>query len=362
MDKQLTSYPAYGVKCQGNALEPMQIKMRSSLRPDEVCVEVKYSGVCHSDIHHGKNDWMDSIYPMVPGHEIVGIIVDVGSNAEVPVGQLVGIGNMIDSCRVCERCLDGDEQVCLNGGPSFTYNSHERYIGDVHTLEPTGAMTFGGYGKYVICDKNFIFKMPENIAPHRLPPLLCAATAIYWPLKYLGVGPGSVVGIAGIGGLGHLGIMMAKALGAKVIAISRTAEKMDDCMGMGADDFVLSTLDVDRTKYTDKMDIILSTVPVAHDPTPYFNMVKPRGGKLHILGNFNSFPGFEGRASFFNGKQLTGSNILGVGDTQEMLDWCDQNNIVPIVELIPIAEINKAWKSVQLGTVRYRYVIDMSTL
>ena len=339
---------------------------RRPLLGNDVFVQILYCGVCHSDWHHLQNDWGDSLYPMVPGHEIAGVVAEVGPLvSKVKVGQAVAIGNMVDSCRHCASCQRGEEQYCLNDGPSWTYNSFERVDpakGLQRSLKPTGPPTFGGYSTGIVCHEDFVLRVPDAIANDlsRVAPLLCAGITMYDPLKRYQIGKGHKVGIAGIGGLGHLGIKFAKAVGAEVVALTQTPWKLMDAISLGADDAILVTNpdSAGLAKYKDKLDFIIDTIPDPHNPNLYLGLLKPGRGKLHVVGNMEEFPGLRGYKFVFYGRDITSTNVGGSPTTQEMLDFCGEHRILADVQTIHPTQINEAMQAMIDNKVRYRFVID----
>lgn len=356
---------ALGVRAEAEPLNLIPLERRPLLGHD-VLVQILYCGVCHSDWHHIRNDWGDSLYPMVPGHEIAGVVTEVGPLvSKVKVGQAVAVGNMVDSCRHCANCQRGEEQYCLNDGPSWTYNSFERVDpskGNQRSLKPTGPPTFGGYSTGIVCHEDFVLIVPDTIAGelHRVAPLLCAGITMYDPLKRYQIGRGHKVGIAGIGGLGHLGIKFAKAVGAEVIALTRTEWKRADAMRLGADDAVLidGQDSPGLAKYKDKLDFIIDTIPDPHNPNLYLGLLKPGHGKLHVVGNMEEFPGLRGYKFVFYGRDITSTNVGGIPTTQEMLDFCAQHRILAEVQTIQPNQANEAMQAMIANQVRYRFVID----
>ena len=391
---------AYGVTKAKELLRPLIIERRE-LTEFDVLVDILYCGVCHSDKHHIYNDWNDSDFSedgLIPGHEVIGLVSDIGDGvSKFEIGDAVAIGNMTDSCQHCEKCKKKDEQYCLNGGPTWTYNSKERLTENGgRSLKPQGQKTYGGYSTKIVAQEGFVFKLPDNLDLARSAPLLCAGITMFYPLKKFKIGKGFIVGIAGVGGLGHLGIKFAKALGADVVALTTTDWKVEDSLNLGADDSILmsknfidyinikhkieSTMPITeaesilynklskypeivlKSKYLGKFDLIINTIPVAHDVTSYLHLLKPGGSKLHIVGNMNEFPNLKGLNFVFGGKQITSSNVGGTYDTKEMLQFCSDNNIQANIELIDIKATNDAIKLVVNKEARYRFVIDMSTL
>jgi uncharacterized zinc-type alcohol dehydrogenase-like protein len=379
---------AYGVEKQGKKLIPTYVSRRD-LTSYDIHVAILYCGICHSDKHHVYNDWGDSIYPLVPGHEIIGVVEEIGTNVtEFQIGDYVAVGNMTDSCMHCKNCHNNQEQYCLQGGPTWVYNGRERLDNKGgRYLKPEGARTYGGYSKNIIVQEHFVFKLPDNLDLARSAPLLCAGITMYSPLKHHKIGKGHKVAIAGIGGLGHLGIKFAIALGAEVVALTTSEWKLEDSKRLGAsasilmgDEFkeALNAMDKkeqekkltrreqillnhNNLKYREYFDFIISTIPIAHDVTPYLQLLKPNS-KLHIVGNMNEFPNLKGIKSVFRGKDITSSNVGGTYDTKEMLQFCSNNNIEADIELIDIKDVNSAIKAITQNNVYYRYVIDISSL
>lgn len=396
----MTEVSAYGVTKAKELLKPLTVQRRD-LTPFDVLIKILYCGICHSDKHHIYNDWNDIITwslgkSLVPGHEIIGIVEDIGDNVTtLKIGEHVAVGNMVDSCQHCINCSKSKEQYCLNGGPTWVYNSKERVNRDgSRTLRPEGDITYGGYSSKIVAQEKFVFKLPDGLNLAKSAPLLCAGITMYYPLKTHKIGKGFVVGIAGIGGLGHLGIKFAKALGAQVIALTTTEWKLDDSLDLGADDSILMDNDfinyvnikhkilsnmpiteteaklfdnlsydqdiVLKSEYMGKFDIIINTIPVSHDITPYLNLLKPGEGKLHIVGNMNNYPGLKGMSFVFPGKDITSSNVGGTCDTKEMLQFCANNKIEADIELIKITSVNDAIDKIVNKDVRYRFVIDLT--
>lgn len=379
---------AYGIEAKGKKLMPTYVHRRD-LTPLDVMVTILYCGVCHSDKHHILNDWNDTIYPLVPGHEIVGVVDAVGNSVtHCKVGDYVAVGTMTDSCMHCTNCHKGEEQYCLQGGPTWVYNGRERLDEKGgRYLRPEGNRTYGGYSKNIVVQEHFVYLLPDNLDLAKCAPLLCAGITTFTPLKEHRIGKGHKVGIAGIGGLGHLAIKFAKALGAEVVALTTSEWKLSSSKKLGADDSVLVNQDfIDALNAMDKkeeekkltkrdtlllnnvdleymgyFDLIISTIPVSHDITPYLQLLTTHG-KLHLLGNFNSYPNLSGSKFIPHGKSITSSVAGGTINTREMLQFCSQHHIEADIQLINIKNINNAIKSLSNNNVKYRYVIDMSTL
>lgn len=342
---------AYGAQAADQELELLTIDRRE-LQPDDVQVEILYCGVCHSDIHYVRNHWGGAHYPAVPGHEIVGRVLIVGAKVtQFKVGDVVGVGVIVDSCQACTACQEGAEQYC-DRYPIKTYGSPDHY---------TGGYTYGGYAQEIVVREKFVFRIPKNLDIKRVGPLLCAGITTYSPLKEWKVQPGDKVGVIGLGGLGHMGIKLAKAMGAEVTMITRSPEKLQDAKILGADHVLLST-DPGAMKAKNKtFDFLLNTIPVNHDLNPYLRLLK-YNCTMVLVGAIEPLNSVDGSLLIRLGRRLAGSMIGGIAETQEMLDFCGKHQVLPEVELIPIQEINKAWKRVEKGTVKYRFVIDMQSL
>lgn len=343
---------AFGTKAADALLEEMTIARREVLAKD-VEIEILYCGVCHSDLHTARNDWGGSQYPAVPGHEIVGRVTKVGNEVtKLKVGDLAGVGCMVDSCHTCESCKQDLEQYCLNGFTG-TYNGKDKNI---------GGHTFGGYSEKVVVDEHFVLKVPSNLNLAAVAPLLCAGITTWSPLRHWKVGKGSKVAVVGLGGLGHMAIKLAKGLGAEVTLFSRTPDKIQDAIDLGADSVIISTDDQQMKSVHGKYDLIIDTVPYVHDVNPYVSTLNINGTLVLVgyLGGLepilNSVPMIMGR------KSVAGSVIGGIAETQEMLDFCGEHNIVSEIEIIKMQEINEAYERMLKSDVRYRFVIDMGSL
>ncbi|MBS7541814.1 NAD(P)-dependent alcohol dehydrogenase [Ancylobacter oerskovii] len=325
---------------------------RRPLRADDVAMEVLYCGVCHSDLHQARNDWGFSQYPIVPGHEIVGRVIAVGEAVQrYAIGDHVAVGCMVDSCRDCDQCRKGLEQLCRKGNVQ-TYNGRDRF-----TCEPT----FGGYSKHLVVSEAFTLRVPDGLDLSKAAPLLCAGITTYSPLRTWGVGPGSRVGVIGLGGLGHMAVKLAAAMGADVTVMSRTPEKEADARALGADRLLVSSDPEAMAKAADSFDVIIDTVPVRHDINPYLPLLDVDGtlvivGQLGPLDEPSTLPLLLGR------RRIAGSPIGGIAETQEMLNFCAKTGVLPDVEMIRIDEINQAFERLERADVRYRFVIDMASL
>jgi uncharacterized zinc-type alcohol dehydrogenase-like protein len=342
---------AFGTEAVNVPLHEMNIKRRE-LQAHDVEMEVLYCGICHSDLHQIKNDFGGTMWPIVPGHEIVGKVTYIGANVKkFKIGDLAAIGCIVDSCGKCEYCEDGLEQFC-DKGVTFSFNSADKYL---------GGATFGGFSKTYVCDENYVLHVPKTLDLAGAAPLLCAGITVYSPLKHWQAGPGKMVGILGIGGLGHVAIKIAKAMGAHVVVFTTSASKVADAKRLGADEAVLSTDPKEMKNYIRKMHFIIDTVSAKHDVNTYLHLLKPDGSVV-LVGlppeslEVNAFSVVSGRHSF------SGSNIGGIAETQEMLDFCAKHNITADIELINIQQINEAFDRLQKGDVKYRFVIDMASL
>lgn len=318
----------------------------------DVQFDILYCGVCHSDIHQARDEWGNSIFPMVPGHEIVGRVTKVGNHVKkYKVGDLVGTGCMVDSCRTCDNCKDGLEQYCLNGN-SWTYNGYEQ---DKKTP------TYGGYSNTIVVNEDFVLKISDKLHLPAVAPLLCAGITTYSPLRHWKVGKGHRLGVLGLGGLGHMGVKFGVAFGAEVTVLSTSASKKQDAEKLGAHKFIVTTDKEQLKTVTGYFDFILDTVSAEHDYNTYLSLLKTNG--VHICVGAPSSPSPISAFSMIGGrKSLAGSLIGGIPETQEMLDFCAEHNIVSEIELIDIKYINKAYERMLKSDVRYRFVIDMSTL
>ncbi|MGM0481354.1 MAG: NAD(P)-dependent alcohol dehydrogenase [Pseudomonadota bacterium] len=343
---------AYAAKSETSGLAQHAIERRA-LRADDVAIEIDYCGVCHTDIHYAENDWGGTIYPVVPGHEIVGRVTAVGEQvSEHKVGDVVGVGCLVDSCRQCSACDQGLEQYCMNGMVP-TYNGE-----DLHD----GSVTYGGYSENIVVSDRFVVKVPDQLDPAKAAPLLCAGITTYSPLRHYGVKKGDKVGVIGMGGLGHMGVKFAKALGAEVTIFTRSEDKVKEAKSQGADHVIISTDPEQMQAATESFDFLLDTVPVQHDLNPYLNCLKYDGTHI-IVGLLEPVePAVEAGALVLKRRVLAGSLIGGLPETQEMLDFCAQHDINCDVEMLNIENINQAYQRMKKGDVKYRFVIDMKSL
>jgi uncharacterized zinc-type alcohol dehydrogenase-like protein len=320
--------------------------------PDDVRIDIRYCGVCHSDIHQARDEWGGSIFPMVPGHEIVGTVVEVGSDVRNwKAGDTVGVGCFVDSCRECEACLAGEEQYCEKG-IAPTYNGYER---DGKTP------TYGGYSTGITVDEKYILRIPDGIPLDGAAPLLCAGITTYSPLRHFGVKAGDKVAVVGLGGLGHMAVKLAKAMGANVTVLSHSPRKRADALRLGADDFLATNDSAVFERNASRFDFILDTVSAKHDYNSYLGLLR-RDGTMVLVGAPDEPSPLAAFSLIGKRRRLTGSSIGGIRETQEMLDFCARHGLASDVEVIPIQEINEAWERTVASDVRYRFVIDMESL
>mgnify|MGYP001405762033 FL=1 len=343
---------AFGTEAIDADLKEMTIARRE-VQPKDVEIDILYCGVCHSDLHTARNDWGGTKYPAVPGHEIIGRITKVGSEVtKFKVGDLAGVGCLVDSCRTCDSCRQDLEQYCLNGSTG-TYNSKDKYLEQ---------QTYGGYSEKVVVDQDFVLRVPENLDLKAVAPLLCAGITTYSPLKHWKVGPNSKVAVVGLGGLGHMAIKLAKGMGAHVSLFSRTPSKEQEAKDMGADEVIISTDEEQMNSVKGKFDVIIDTVPYDHDINPYI-LTLNISGTLVLVGYIGSMEDMLKTPPMILGRRsVAGSVIGGIAETQEMLDFCGEKNILPEVEMINMQDINDAYERMLKSDVRYRFVIDMQSL
>ncbi|MDF2489012.1 MAG: Alcohol dehydrogenase zinc-binding domain protein [Pseudomonas sp.] len=347
-------YTAIGYAAQSPTapLAPMTFERRSP-RADDVAIDILYCGVCHSDIHQARNEWGIAVYPLMPGHEIVGRVSAVGTSvSQYQVGDLVGVGCMVDSCRHCEACAADLEQYCIEG-PTMTYATPDRV---------DGSNTMGGYSSSIVVSEHFVVRIPAALDPASAAPILCAGITTYSPLKHYGVKPGHKVGILGMGGLGHMGIKFAKALGAEVTLFTRSQAKAEEARRQGADHVIVST-DVSQMRdAAGRFDFLLDTIQVQHDLNPYLETLKFDG--VHILVGLIEpvDPALHAANLVMKRRVLAGSLIGGIAETQEVLDFCAEHGITCDIEMLDIRNINQAYTRMIAGDVKYRFVIDMATL
>ena len=349
---ETTNVKAYGTVAADAPLKQMDIQRRITAGKD-IEIEILYCGVCHSDLHTARNDWGFTTYPAVPGHEIVGKVTQIGNEVtKLKVGDFAAVGCLVDSCHTCDNCKQDLEQYCTTGWTG-TYGSPDKHL---------GGMTHGGYSEKIVVDEHFVLKVPANLDLAATAPLLCAGITTWSPLRHWKVGKGSKVAVVGLGGLGHMAIKLAKGLGAEVTLFSRSLNKEKDALELGADAVVISTDAAHMSAVSGKFDLIIDTVPYVHDVNPYVGTLKTNGTLVLVgyLGGLepilNTVPMIMGR------KTVAGSLIGGIAETQEMLDFCGEHNIVSEIEIIKIQDINEAYERMLKSDVRYRFVIDMASL
>ncbi|RWU21622.1 hydroxyacid dehydrogenase [Pseudomonas alkylphenolica] len=347
-------YTAIGYAAQSATapLAPMSFQRRS-LRPDDVAIEILYCGVCHSDIHQARNEWGIAVYPLMPGHEIVGRVSAIGAQvSRYQVGDRVGVGCMVDSCQHCDACRSDLEQYCLEG-PTMTYATPDRV---------DGSNTMGGYSDSIVVSERFVLRIPDALDLAGAAPILCAGITTYSPLKHYGVKPGHRVGILGMGGLGHMGIKFAKAMGAEVTLFTRSASKAEEARRQGADHVIVSTDAAQMQAAAEHFDFLLDTIPVQHDLNPYLQTLKFDG--VHILVGLIEpvDPALHAANLVLKRRVLAGSLIGGIAETQEVLAFCAEHDIRCDIEMLDIRHINEAYSRMIAGDVKYRFVIDMATL
>ena len=342
---------SYAAMSANTPLEAYNFERRA-VGPDDVQIDILFCGVCHSDLHQVKNEWGGSQYPMVPGHEIVGTVLSVGTNVtKFKVGDLVGVGVMVDSCKTCKTCTQDLEQYCEEGFVG-TYNNKERN---------SDKITMGGYSTKIVVDEYYTFKIAPTLPLAAVAPLLCAGITTYSPLVYAGVKKGMKVAVVGLGGLGHMGVKFAVSFGAEVTVISTSPSKEADAKKLGATHFLVSTDKEAMSKYNNYFDVILDAISANHDYTSYLNLLGI-DGKLMVVGLPIESPKVQPFSLVTNRRSVIGSCIGGMKETQEMLDYCAEHNIVSEIEVIPMQKINEAYDRMLKGDVKYRFVIDLASL
>ena len=344
------STPAYAVADAKSPLAPWTITRRPP-GPHDVQIEIRYCGVCHSDIHQARGEWGGGIFPMVPGHEIVGHVGAVGDAVtRFKVGDRVGVGCFVDSCRECAACKDGEEQFCSEG-MTATYNSLER-----GTRQPT----YGGYSTRIVVNEDYVLRVPDSIPLDRAAPLLCAGITTYSPLRTFGVKAGDKIAVVGLGGLGHMGVKIARAMGAHVTVLSTSPSKRDDALKLGADEFAATADPQTFKNLAGRFDFILDTVSAPHDYNAYLGLLR-RDGTMILVGLPDQPTPLSAGPLIMRRRRLAGSLIGGIRETQEMLDFCAEHGVASDIELIPIDKINEAYTRMIKGDVRYRFVIDCTS-
>ncbi|WAU85246.1 NAD(P)-dependent alcohol dehydrogenase [Streptomyces sp. Qhu-G9] len=346
----MTTVAAYAAPAAKAPLERTTVERRP-VGEHDVLIEIKFAGICHSDIHQAREGWGEAIFPMVPGHEIAGVVTEVGPGVtKFTVGDRVGVGCMVDSCRECENCKAGLEQYCTQGN-----------VGTYNALDKNGEVTYGGYSTHIVVDEAFTVRIPEGLALDEAAPLLCAGITTYSPLKHWNAGPGKKVAILGMGGLGHMGVKIAHALGAEVTVLSQSLRKQDDGLKLGADHYYATSDPKTFEELRGSFDLILSTVSATLDLDVFLSLLKTDGAFVNVGApeepvSLNLFSVIAGR------KTLAGSGIGGIQETQEMLDFCAEHGFGAEIELISASEINEAYERVLNSDVRYRFVIDTATI
>lgn len=347
----MSQVKAYAAPRSNVPLEPFQVDRRDP-EPHDVAIEVLYCGVCHSDLHQVRDEWGHGIFPMVPGHEIIGRVTAVGSAVTGhKAGDLVGVGCMVDSCRTCPSCQEGLEQYCEEGFVG-TYNARER---DGKTI------TYGGYSTHIVTDEAFVLRIPDSLDPAGAAPLLCAGITTYSPLRHWKVGKGDRVGVVGLGGLGHMAVKLAHAMGAEVTMFTTSPDKEADARHLGAHEVVISKDRAAMKQHARHFDFILNTVSAPHDINAYTALLR-REGTMTLVGMPTSPPTLQAASLVFRRASIAGSLIGGIRETQEMLEFCAEHDIVSDVEIIAMDQINTAYERMLRSDVKYRFVIDMATL
>ncbi len=342
---------AYAAHNANSNLSPFSFDRREP-RANDVQIDILYCGVCHSDLHQVRNEWGSASYPIVPGHEIIGKVTAIGSAVSgFKIGETVGVGCLVDSCRTCPDCQNNLEQFCNT--PTFTYNSEDKV---------SGGTTYGGYSSRIVVDQHFVLHISDKLDPAAAAPLLCAGITTYSPLRNWKIGKGDKVGIVGLGGLGHMGVKLAHAMGAHVVLFTTSTSKIDDAKRLGADEVVISKDAKAMQQHRLSFDFILNTVAAAHNLDSFTELLK-RDGTLCLVGVPDSpHPSPSVANLIFKRRQIAGSLIGGLKETQEMLDFCAGHNIVSDIEIIPIQHINEAYERMLKSDVKYRFVIDISSL
>jgi uncharacterized zinc-type alcohol dehydrogenase-like protein len=344
----------YAARSATTPLSPFQFERRDT-GPHDVRIDILFCGVCHSDLHTARGEWAGTVYPNVPGHEIVGRVVEVGPEvSKFKVGQLAGVGCMVDSCRTCPSCQEGLEQYC-EGPEGFTgtYNARDKH---------TGGVTYGGYSTQIVVDEAYTLHIPENLELAAVAPLLCAGITTYSPLRHWNVQPGQKVGVVGLGGLGHMGVKIAAAFGAHVVLFTTSQNKVEDAKRLGAHEVVISKDPAQMAQHVNSFDYILNTVAASHDLDAFVTLLK-RDGAMTLVGvPEHPHPSPSIGNLIFKRRALAGSLIGGIAETQEMLDFCGKHGITSDIEMIRMDEIDTAYDRMVKSDVKYRFVIDMSSI
>jgi uncharacterized zinc-type alcohol dehydrogenase-like protein len=342
--------PAYAAPSAKAPLAPFKVERREP-GASEVLIDILYCGVCHSDLHQVRDEWGGAIFPMVPGHEIVGRVSQVGNAVKkFKVGDPVGVGCFVDSCRQCPSCRKGEEQYC-DSGMTGTYNGREK----------NGAPTYGGYSTRITVDQDYVLRIPESLPLDRAAPLLCAGITTYSPLRHYGLKAGDKLAVVGLGGLGHMGVKLGKAMGAEVTVLSTSPSKRNDAVGLGATHFAATSDKSTFSKLAGQFDFILDTVSAPHDYNAYLSLLKVDGTMI-LVGAPEAPTPLAAFPLIMRRRKLGGSLIGGIRETQEMLDFCAKHNVAADIEVIPIQKINEAYERMLKADVRYRFVIDIASL
>jgi uncharacterized zinc-type alcohol dehydrogenase-like protein len=346
----MSNVPAFAATSPTSPLGPFAFESRA-VGPRDVRIAIRYCGVCHSDLHQARNEWGGSIYPMVPGHEIVGHVAELGADiTDMAIGDPVGVGCMVDSCRHCHSCEAGEEQYC-DSGAVFTYNSRRA----------DGSPTYGGYAREIVVDRDFVLRIPRNLPLDAAAPLLCAGITMWSPIVHWHIGGGHQVGVVGLGGLGHMAVKLAKARGAHVTLFTTSPSKVDDARRLGADDVVVTDTPKAVSSLGRRFDFILDTVSAPHDLNVFLGALKT-GGTMILVGLPDQPPTVHAGLLVSRRRSLAGSMIGGIAETQAMLDFCGEHGITSDIEVIPMQAINEAYTRMLRNDVKYRFVIDLATL
>ena len=325
---------------------------RRAVGPNDVAIDIKFAGICHSDLHTVSGEWGKVAYPLTPGHEIAGVVTEIGADVtRYAVGDRVGVGCFVDSCRECEFCKAGEEQYCDNPGMVGTYNATGR----------DGEPTQGGYSQAIVVDENYVLRIPDSIPLDKAAPLLCAGITLYSPLRHWNAGPGKRVAVIGLGGLGHMGVKLAHAIGAHVTVLSQSLKKMEDGLRLGADEYYATSDPETFSKLKNSFDLILNTVSANLDMAEYLGLLRLDGTLVELGMPENPMP-IPAGVLIMGRRRLSGSLIVGIRETQEMLDFCAEHDVTPEIEVIEASYVNEAYERMLASDVRYRFVIDNSTL
>src|SRR5882672_3648840 len=352
----MATVKAFGAGSKTSPLAPLNIPRREPT-PDDVEIEIQYCGVCHSDIHAARSEWAGwpTVYPCVPGHEIVGRVAKVGAKVTAfKSGDLAAVGGMVGSCGTCPSCKEGLEQYCDKGAGVFTYNSPDAF--------ETAPVTYGGYSEKIVVPQKFVLRVPASLNPAAVAPLLCAGITLYSPLRHWGAQKGKKVGIVGLGGLGHMGVKLSHAMGAETALFTTSPSKIEDGKRLGADHVIISKNPDEMKKHLRSFDLLVNTVAASHDLDPFLSLLKRDGTMVLVGAPEHPHPSPAVFNLIFARRSLAGSGIGGIPETQEMLDFCAKKKIVSDIEKISVQQVNEAYARMLKGDVKYRFVIDMKTL